>query len=132
MIARVTQLELERGAVVEGARLPEALRVVALEEVGERLRIEWPGLRTGQHPHLLLDRDQFAQITVVSAEEAHDGDSLRVRLGIEAQRLALAYFEKSVPERREPLKATGYDARDALLVSLAASRSLETGKPEIV
>lgn len=44
----------------------------------------------------------------------------------------IAYFEKCVRERREPIKSTGYEARDALLVSLAANRSLETGKTEVV
>ncbi|HWQ22805.1 MAG TPA: helicase-related protein [Gaiellaceae bacterium] len=77
--------------MLEGAVLPEPVRVVYVEEVGERVRVEGPGLRTGQYRQLLLDRDQLAQIRVIPAEGLFDGSPLRFRLGVEAQRLALAY-----------------------------------------
>jgi superfamily II DNA or RNA helicase len=82
---------ITRGAVLEGPVLPEPVRVVHVEEVGDRMRVEGPGLRTGQYRQLLLNRDQLAQVRVIPAEGAYDGDPLRFRLGIEAQRLALAY-----------------------------------------
>ncbi len=59
--------------------------------VGDRLRVEGPGLRTGQYRQLLLDRDQLAEVHVIPREGRYDGDPLRFRLGVEAQRLALAY-----------------------------------------
>jgi superfamily II DNA or RNA helicase len=67
------------------------MRVVHTEEVGERLRIEGPGLRTGQYRQLLLDREQLTQVRIIPAEGVYDGNPLRFRLGVEAQRLALAY-----------------------------------------
>lgn len=82
---------IARGAVLEGAVLPEPVRVVAVDEVGGRLRIEGPGLRTGQYRQVLLDENQLAQVRVVPAEGAYDGDPLRFRLGVEALRLGLAY-----------------------------------------
>jgi predicted dehydrogenase len=44
----------------------------------------------------------------------------------------IAYFLECVEEGRAPERATGEQARDALLVSLAASRSLASGRPELV
>jgi len=88
---RVASELIGRGAVLEGAVLPEPVRVVHTEEVGERLRVEGPGLRTGQYRQLLLDRDQLGQVRVIPAEGLYDGSPLRFRLGVEAQRLALAY-----------------------------------------
>jgi predicted dehydrogenase len=42
----------------------------------------------------------------------------------------IAYFVECVERGRKPEQGTGEQARDALRVSLAASRSLETGRPE--
>ena len=44
----------------------------------------------------------------------------------------IAYFVECVEQRREPEHGTGEQAKKALLVSLAAKRSLETGRPEPV
>jgi hypothetical protein len=103
----LNRTSIDRGAVLEGTVLPEPVRVVHTEEVGERVRVEGPGLRTGQYRQLLLDRDQLAQIRVIPAEGLYDGSAVRFRLGIEAQRLALAceydpYFSLSI-SRVDPL-----------------------------
>ncbi len=42
----------------------------------------------------------------------------------------LAYFVECVEQSRQPEQGTGEQARDALLVSLAVNRSLESGRPE--
>ena len=44
----------------------------------------------------------------------------------------IAYFAECVAEARPPLRGTGEQARDALLVSLAVNRSLRSGRPESV
>jgi UDP-N-acetylglucosamine 3-dehydrogenase len=44
----------------------------------------------------------------------------------------IAYFVECVERGRKPEQGTGEQARDALRVSLAASRSLESGRPERV
>ena len=44
----------------------------------------------------------------------------------------IAYFAACVEEGRRPLRGTGEQARDALLVSLAVNRSLASGRPERV
>lgn len=44
----------------------------------------------------------------------------------------IAYFVECVEQARQPEEGTGEQARDALRVSLAANRSLESGHPEAV
>lgn len=44
----------------------------------------------------------------------------------------IAYFAECVAEARPPGRGTGEQARDALLVSLAVNRSLQSGRPEVV
>jgi predicted dehydrogenase len=44
----------------------------------------------------------------------------------------IAYFVECVEQGRQPEQGTGEQARDALKVSLAAARSLESGRPEPV
>ncbi len=44
----------------------------------------------------------------------------------------IAYFVECVEQGRQPEEGTGEQAREALRVSLAANRSLETGRPEPV
>ena len=44
----------------------------------------------------------------------------------------IAYFVSCLEQRRPPEQGTGAQARDALLVSLAANRSLASGRPEPV
>jgi len=91
MSDRLAGLGLEAGAVIEGVILSEPVRVVLAEEVGDRLRIGGQGLRTGRYHQLLLARDQLGEIRVAPAEGTFDGNPVRFKLGVEAQRLALAY-----------------------------------------
>ena len=44
----------------------------------------------------------------------------------------IAYFVECVEQGRTPEQGTGEQARDALLVSLAANRSVDSGRPEAV
>ena len=44
----------------------------------------------------------------------------------------IAYFVECVEQGRAPEQGTGAQARAALAVSLAAARSLESGRPEDV
>lgn len=82
---------LEAGAVVEGPALAEPVRLAVVAAVSDRVRVVGEGLRTGRFHQLLLDKDQLAELRISPAEGAYDGDPFQFRLGIEAQRLALAY-----------------------------------------
>jgi hypothetical protein len=79
------------GAVVEGPILPETVEILATIPMGSSVKLIGRGLRTNQVHQPILDALQIAQLKVSPKEEPFDGDAQRFRLGIEAQRLCLAY-----------------------------------------
>jgi superfamily II DNA or RNA helicase len=87
----VSRADLTPGAIVEGASLPERIQLVLVEQLGALQKLGGKGLRSGQYHELLLNDAQVAQLKIHPVEEPFDGDPTRFRLGIEAQRLALAY-----------------------------------------
>lgn len=83
--------ELSPGAVVRGPLLPEPVEVITTIPVGESVKLLAKGLRTGQVHDPILSEAQVSQLTISPATEPFDGDPVRFRLGIEAERLGLAY-----------------------------------------
>ena len=79
------------GVVVEGPLLPEPVEIAYTVPMGGSLKILGRGLRTGQFRDPILSAEQLAQLIVTPATPPFDGDSQRFRLGVEAQRLGLAY-----------------------------------------
>ena len=82
---------IEVGAIVDGPLLPEPIRVLALVPLGASVKLIGQGLRSNQVHDPILTPAQLDQLTVTPLQAAFDGDPARFRLGIEAQRLALAY-----------------------------------------
>ncbi len=83
--------ELSPGVVVRGPLLPEPVEVTTTIPVGELVKLLGKGLRTGQVHDPILSEAQISQLTISPATEPFDGDPLRFRLRIEAERLGLAY-----------------------------------------
>lgn len=79
------------GSIVRGPTLPEAVEVLALVPFGESLKVIGRGLSTGLTYDPVLNAAQLAQLTVSADREPFDGDARLFRLGVEAQRLGLAY-----------------------------------------
>jgi hypothetical protein len=82
---------LRAGAVVAGPALPEPIELLAVVTLGEGTRLLGRGLRTGGVIDTILSPTQLAQLVVSPDQPAFDGDARLFRLGIEAQRLGLAY-----------------------------------------
>lgn len=82
---------LRPGIIVRGPTLPEPVEVLAIQPFGESLKVIGRGLNTGQTYDPVLSPSQLAQLTVSSDRVPFDGDARLFRLGIEAQRLGLAY-----------------------------------------
>ena len=82
---------LSPGAVVRGRLLPEPVEVITTIPMGESVKLVAKGLKTGRVHDPILNADQLSQLTVSATTEPFDGDAIRFRLGIEAERLALAY-----------------------------------------
>ncbi len=83
--------KLSSGVVVRGPLLPEPVEIITASPMGESVKLVAKGLRTGQVHDPILSPAQLAQLTVSSTTESFDGDPVRFRLGVEAERLGLAY-----------------------------------------
>jgi hypothetical protein len=79
------------GSVVSGPTLPEPVEVLAIVPMGESLKLIGRGRNSGMTHDPVLTRPQIAQLTVSADREPFDGDARMFRLGVEAQRLGLAY-----------------------------------------
>ena len=85
------QTRVKAGSIVTGPLLPEAIEVLAVVPMGESLKVIGRGRKTGKTHDPVLSPDQLAQLDVSAEREPFDGDGRLFRLGIEAQRLGLAY-----------------------------------------
>ena len=87
-----TRLEhLLPDAVVRGPLFPEPVRIIKTEHLGNLVKIAARGLRTSQAYDSVLTVAQLAQLDVSPTELPFDGDAVCFRLGVEAERLKLAY-----------------------------------------
>jgi superfamily II DNA or RNA helicase len=83
--------ELQIGSIVSGPLLPEPVEVLAIIPLGDSVKLIGRGRRTGLIRDPILTRDQLAQLQASPLRPTFDGDASLFRLGIEAQRLGLAY-----------------------------------------
>ncbi len=77
--------------MVRGPTLPEPVEVLAVLPFGDSLKIIGRGLETGLTHDPILSPSQQAALEVSTERKSFDGDARLFRLGIEAQRLGLAY-----------------------------------------
>ena len=83
--------DLVPGTRVEGALLPEPVEVIAAVPMGDCVKLVARGLHTNQVHQPVLDAAQVAQLKIAPKDSPFDGDAYKFKLGIEANRLALAY-----------------------------------------
>lgn len=86
-----SNLEVKPGSIVSGPTLPEPIEVLATVSMGESLKVIGRGRNTGMTYDPVLTPAQLSQLTISADREPFDGDARMFRLGIEAQRLGLAY-----------------------------------------
>ncbi|HEX6985859.1 MAG TPA: DEAD/DEAH box helicase, partial [Planctomycetaceae bacterium] len=79
------------GSVVSGPALPEPIEVIAVVPMGAAVKVLGRGRNTGLAHDPILSPAQLARLTVSADREPFDGDARLFRLGVEAQRLGLAY-----------------------------------------
>ena len=83
---------LKPGVIVSGPVLPEMVEILsAIPLGGAAVRIIGKGLSTGLVRDSVFTTDQLAQLSIRPERQAFDGAAAQFRLGIEAQRLGLAY-----------------------------------------
>jgi len=82
---------LHPNSIAKGTILPEPLRIVLVQPLGNQWKIGGVGLHTGQYHERVLSESQISTLQVLPVVEPMDGNPDRFRLGIEAYRLALAH-----------------------------------------
>lgn len=87
----ITSDQIQPGCFVSGPTLPEPIEVLAVVPMGAALKVIGRGTTSGLTFDPVLNASQIAQLTVSAEREPFDGDAKLFRLGIEAQRLGLAY-----------------------------------------
>lgn len=84
-------MQLSPQTIVSGPILPEPIEILATVPMGGATKIIGRGLRTGLTHDPVLNPDQLAQLTISASREPFDGNARLFRIGVEAQRLGLAY-----------------------------------------
>ena len=71
--------------------MPEPIEVLAVVPLGTSLKIVGRGKKSGLARDSVLTPEQIKRLTVSCEIEPFDGDARLFRLGVEAERLGLAY-----------------------------------------
>ena len=82
---------LHLNSIAKGTILPEPLRIVLVQPLGNQWKIGGVGLHTGQYHERVLSEYQISTLQVLPIVEPMDGNPDKFRLGIEAYRLALSH-----------------------------------------
>ncbi len=87
----MTPDEVRVGTVITGPLLPEPIEVHKVTLLGDLVKIVGEGIKSEKTYKPVLSLAQLAQLRCSPLKESFDGDPNLFRLGIEAQRLGLAY-----------------------------------------
>jgi superfamily II DNA or RNA helicase len=90
-MSTITNNSIKPGCVVSGPTLPERIEVLVVVPMGTCIKVIGRGLKTGLTYDPVLSASQVARLEISSEVLPFDGDARLFRLGIEAQRLGLAY-----------------------------------------
>lgn len=83
--------DVKIGSVLSGPVLPEPVEVLIALSLGVNLKVVGRGLTSGLVRDVVLSPEQLQFLSSQTGEDPLDGDASLFRLGIEAQRLGLAY-----------------------------------------
>ena len=88
---QMSDAQIRAGCTVSGPFIPEPIEVLAVVPLGTSLKIVGRGKKTGLTHDPVLTPEQIKRLTVSCEIEPFDGDARLFRLGVEAERLGLAY-----------------------------------------
>src|SRR6202140_5883654 len=83
--------ELKQNVTVYGPLFPEPVQIIIAVPMGNSVKLIGKGVRSSTVYEPILSADQLAQLHASPAQEPFDGDASKLRLGVEAMRLGLAY-----------------------------------------
>lgn len=87
----INNFPIQPDSIARGSILPEPLRIILVQPLGNLWKVGGVGLHTGQYHERVLDESQISTLQILSVVEPMEGNPDRFRLGIEAYRLALAH-----------------------------------------
>lgn len=92
MADRSSEAGLSEGQILEGDQFPEPMRVEVVAPDGpDAWNVGLSGTRTSTFRRVRLSAQDIAKLTVRSAAPTFDGDGSRLRLGLQAYSLGIAY-----------------------------------------
>jgi superfamily II DNA or RNA helicase len=92
MADRSSEAGLSEGQIVEGDQFPEPMRVEVVTPDGpDAWNVGMSGIRSSTFRRVRLSTHDLAKLTVRSAAPTFDGDGSRLRLGLQAYSLGIAY-----------------------------------------
>ncbi len=83
--------DLKPGVIVRGPMLPEPVEVLVVAPLGDVVKLTGAGQKTGQVHQRVLSPEQLKMLQATPETQPFDGDPLHFKLGVEAERLGLAY-----------------------------------------
>jgi hypothetical protein len=84
-------VDLKPGMVIRGPALPEAVEILTVVSIGSARRVVGKGLTSGLVRDVVLTPAQVDKLQIPPDRQSFEGDATLFRLGVEAQRLGLAY-----------------------------------------
>ena len=92
MEERAAQTRLEPDQIIEGDQFPEPMRVVVVASDGpDAWTVGLSGTRSNTFRRVRLSAQDLAKLAIHSAAPTFDGDGARLRLGLQAYSLGIAY-----------------------------------------
>ena len=82
---------LQPNDLVRGPMFPEPIEVILIVPMGASLKLIGKGLETNHVYEPILTAEDLAGLVITPKQEPFDGDAFKFRLGVEAERLKLAY-----------------------------------------
>src|SRR5450755_1790333 len=83
--------DLKANVIVRGPMFPEPVKIIRVVPMGGSIKLIGKGLQSHRVHEPILNVDQLGTLSASPDKEPFDGDAHRFRLGVEAQRLGLAY-----------------------------------------
>jgi len=83
--------QLQTDVIIWGALFPERVRILAFSPIGHSFKVVGTGCESGKTYERILSETQIASLQCTDSIIRYDGNARLFRLGMEAQRLALAY-----------------------------------------
>lgn len=82
---------IQPNTILKSSFFPEPVQVITVIPMGESIKLIGKGLQSQKVYEPILNPQQLTKLQIISEQESFNGDPLKFRLGVEAQRWGLAH-----------------------------------------